>query len=99
MGAGNPACLSGARIDKAALRCGGETVGKVRTAKGPERSGVSGCAFLNLKTASWACRDKACVRRGSEGSGVGLVISGGSDEEDDEEGAVASVFAGEGGGV
>ena len=69
-------------------------MGKVRTARGPERRGVSGWVFLCLKTASWACRDRACVKMGSEGSGVAFSELGGSDE-----GVEVRVSGGEEGGV
>ena len=45
-------------MESAARTCWGEMVGKVTMARGPERSGRSGCVNLWDLTASWASRER-----------------------------------------
>lgn len=59
-------------MESAVFRCAGETVGKVRMARGPERRGVKAWDFFFEKTAVWAARESAWVSAGSVGEGVVL---------------------------
>ena len=46
---------------KAVARCAGETTGKVRRHKGPERRGYRGCSPFLLAVALCAERESPCV--------------------------------------
>src|ERR1700761_6096312 len=63
-GAGKAGGL-GERIERAARRCGGETIGRVNRAIGPERRGVRGWRFCFAFAAKYADAESACVRDGA----------------------------------